>query len=219
MLVCVFVLIVTDALLVFAQDARAPLPPGRWTFSAGPYYGPGNESIPVDVFSVTTDASRGLTISKVSLLNRSAKEVAAIKLHWYLTGGAQGGVLQEGDTPFVDVFIPAGGRQSLEYPVVSFARVHKSLLRAGKLTGDYRIEVAVSEVEYADQSKWKYDRTTSSSTHHSAALPQMGCQGQGCTFIVNIGSYVCMAHEGTFCSVTNKGQSCTESRCGSPNDN
>ncbi len=45
--------------------------------------------------------------------------------------------------------------REVEYPVVSFGSIYQSLLKDGKLTGRFVIEVAVSEILYADGSRWK----------------------------------------------------------------
>lgn len=144
--------VMSGSLATNGQQKRSLLPTGNWTLSAGPYSGSGHESVPVDVFSVTTDAAGGLTVTSVSLFNRSSRDVSAVKLHWYLKEEEQSQALLEGDTQLIDIDVPAGKEQVLSFPVVSFARVSKSLLRGGKLTGNYRLEIAVSEVNYADAS-------------------------------------------------------------------
>jgi len=134
------------------QNEKAKLPPGNWTLATGPYTGAGHETLPVDVFSVTTDAGRGLTVTRVSLLNRTSRDVSAVKLRWYLKDKAQNQLLLEGETQSIDVAIPAGKEQTLSFPVVSFARICGPLVKGGILTGNYRLEVAVGEVTYAEAS-------------------------------------------------------------------
>jgi hypothetical protein len=134
-----------------AQGRPENLPPGKWTFAAGPYFGPDYESIPVDVFRVTTDARKGLAVTSVGLHNKETRDVTGVKLRWYLKDRGQADrVLLEGTTPMLGVLVPAGKARILEYPVASFAKIHKPLLKSGELTGQFRLEVAVAEVQYAD---------------------------------------------------------------------
>jgi hypothetical protein len=202
------------------QQTQNKLPPGNWTLSAGPYSGAGYESVPVDVFSVTTNVGGGLTVTSVSLLNRSSKDVSSVKLHWYLKEETQSQVLLEGDTQLIDVEVLAGKEQVLSFPVVSFARVSKSLLKGGNLAGNYRLEIAVSEVNYADASASSVSnkRIFQRAAYKSPAQTD-NCQHQGCVYNATRGSYICGADQGTFCSVSNLGQSCTESRCPAPRPN
>lgn len=149
------------ALVAFAvttdgQSEQSKLPRGNWSLSVGVYSGPGHESAPVDVFSVTTDAGRGLSVTEVEILNRSDKDVRALKLHWYLK--AEDRLLLEDDTQSIDVHLPAGGKQKLTYQIASFALISKPLLKNGVLSGDYRMEVTAGEVEYADASTWRAPR-------------------------------------------------------------
>jgi hypothetical protein len=135
------------------QSAPSKLPPGKWTFAAGPYSGQSLDASPVQVYSVTTEADKGLTVGKVTLVNRSSKDVSAVRLHWYLSeAGEPERVLLEGETDLIGVWLTAGRGRVLSYPAVSFAKVCRPLLKGGRLSGDYRLDVAVSEVKYADES-------------------------------------------------------------------
>jgi hypothetical protein len=196
------------------SNAQTQLPPGKWTFAAGPYSGPGYESIPVDVFSVTTRVDRGLTTNSVGLKNRTTKDVVSVRLHWYLTDIGQGRLVREGETPLVGVDLPAGKQQALNYPVASFAKILKPLLKGGSLSGNYRLEIAVSEVQYADEVSWLMGEPNAFRVKAAYRQPLFeGCQSQGCVYNAEAGSYICAAHDGTYCSVGNNGNSCTESRC------
>lgn len=205
-----------------AQGAPNKLPRGDWTLSAGVYSGPGYESAPVDVFSVTTDAGRGLTVTQVELLNRTDQEVVAVKLRWYLKTDER--ILQEDVTSFLDVDLPARGKQSLAYPVVSFARLARALARDGQLRGNYRIEVTVAEVEYAGASARRArargaERHIKTTLKRVAAQDTTPCQNQGCVYNSTRNSYICTGKPNTFCSIRPPGRPCTETRCGGPNTN
>lgn len=201
------------------QSARTKLPSGNWTLSAGPYSGPGYEAAPVDVYSVMTEADKGLMVTRVALSNSSSKDVTAVKLHWYLIDKEQGTVLKEGKTPLVDVDIPAGKTEFLSYPVISFSRLYKSLMKGAGLSGNYRIEVAVGEVVYAEGSAHVRSRAGHVSYRKAAHLRTttiVDCQDQGCRYNATEGirSYQCTSNHGTLCSVTLAGRACTETRCG-----
>jgi hypothetical protein len=201
-------------LISHGQVARPKLPRGSWTFSAGPQKGIAYKSVPVDVFKVSTKASEGLTVGSVSLHNRSLQDVKEVKLHWYLKEKSQKNILAEGDTGFFDVTLPAGGRLPIDYPIVSFEKLSKTLVKDGVLSGDYRIEVVVAALSFADGSKWTSSNPGPVRLAHAFSLaPDPGCQNQGCVWNGAEGSYVCGANDGSFCSVGSQGQSCTESRC------
>jgi hypothetical protein len=145
-------LIVTGSwLATHAQSDNAGLPPGKWTFSAGPYSGANRDASPVQVYSVTTDADKGLMVSRVTLVNKSTKGITGVRLHWYLSEAQNPDrILLEGDTDLIGTWLAVGRGKVLSYPVVSFAKVHKPLLKKGGLSGDYRLEIAVGEVKYED---------------------------------------------------------------------
>ena len=128
------------ALRSHSQTVRVELPKGKWTFSAGPYSKAEHRSMPVDVVKVRTNAAQGLTVESVSLLNRSDKDVRAVKLHWYLTEKSQPQILLKGDTEFLALKLLSGKELEINYPVVSFDKIYRPLLRDGVLRGDYRID-------------------------------------------------------------------------------
>lgn len=147
----VVVCLVTTLLAARAQNRPASLPAGNWTFSAGVYTGPDHAADPVDVYSVLTDAGKGLAVVGVGLHNRTAKDIASVKLRWLLRNTDDGAVVAEGGTSFVGVFVPAGGRQVLDYPVASFSKIAASKLKTSTLSGNFRLEVRAGEVRYADE--------------------------------------------------------------------
>ncbi|GBC82257.1 hypothetical protein HRbin10_01379 [bacterium HR10] len=99
----------------------AGLPRGTWGFSAGPTARPG---YPVDVPSVTSDACRGLAVTKVQLKNRSAKTVVAVRLTWDVVERSNSNhILLQGQTPLIWLKAPlrAGEEAALEQFIVAFA--------------------------------------------------------------------------------------------------
>jgi hypothetical protein len=163
--VLVFTLLALGALLLPATankgsgpswaNTKSQLPKGNWTFSAHPYLGPGYDSRPAVVYSVTADTTA--TITRVVVWNRSSKPITAVKLSWYLsTEQAPESILQQGQTPLIELpsALLENHARKLDFPVVSLTKICKPLLKGGVLNGDFRIEVAVSEVRYEDGSTW-----------------------------------------------------------------
>jgi hypothetical protein len=140
----------------FGKDDRgeeARLPQGNWTLTATPYLESSYRSNPVVVHSVTTEANKGLTVTKVGILSRS-KTVRALRLRWYLsTESNREVILQQGETPEIQVVGGAltGEVRELEYPVVTFAKLYKS---SEVLKGDFIISIGVSAVKYDDGASW-----------------------------------------------------------------
>jgi hypothetical protein len=131
----------------------ARLPQGKWTMTATPYLESSYRANPIVVHSVTTEADKGLTVTKVGILSRS-KNVSAVRLRWYLYMESNPEViLQQGETPEIQIAggAPAGDVREIEYPVVTFAKLYK----AGEvLNGDFVISVGVSAAKYDDGTTW-----------------------------------------------------------------
>jgi hypothetical protein len=147
----------TSCNLSLAQALKS-LPAGNWTLSITPYFGPGWDAIPVDVSSVTTEATKGLTAESVLLRNLDTRKVVGIKFRWYLREKQGSTALQKGETPLLDANIPAGGEQRLSYDVVTFSAIAPSIAKGGKLNGDFTIEVLAGSVIYEDGSVWNVDQ-------------------------------------------------------------
>jgi hypothetical protein len=139
--------------LSLAQALKS-LPSGNWTLSITPYFGTGWDALPVDVSNVTTEATKGLSVENVLLRNLSPQKVTGVKFRWYLREKQGSSALRQGETPLLDVDIPAGGQLKFSYCVASFAEIARPLAKEGKLNGDFVIEVLASGVVYEDGSKW-----------------------------------------------------------------
>lgn len=100
--------------------------PGNWSLACLPTVKP---QPVVDAYSVTTDASKGLTITHVGVRNESRREVVAVKLGWRLFLKADPHTnLQEGETPLLGIPLSAGERRVVEFPVVTASRVLGTML-------------------------------------------------------------------------------------------
>lgn len=185
----------------------AGLPRGTWGFSAGPTARPG---YPVDVPSVTSDACRGLAVTKVQLKNRSAKTVVAVRLTWDVVERSNPNhTLLQGQTSLIWLKAPlrAGEEVALEHPIIAFADIAASWLApgSGALSGEYRLQVSVSEVVYADGSRWtKAMEPAHSALGEASPTPRassMGCPHQGCFWNPQYECYTCRTSEGFGCTI------------------
>jgi len=133
------------------------IPSGEWALSCTPDWKPGHWSIPVDVFAVTTSARKGLSITDVGIWNRSSKSLAKVKFWWYLYEmNSPDTVIEDGQTGLISVVLDAGAKQTISHFILSFGGVCRPLMNAGRLLGQYHIEVRVCEIHYQDGSVWKW---------------------------------------------------------------
>lgn len=125
---------------------RAKLPAGNWTLRVTPAPWAQPE---VDLYSVTTDAQRGLGVTKIGLRNLSGSDVAAVKVGWRLFAADRPEAsLLAGESPLLGAALAPGEWRVVNYPVVSFAEAAKGLQKGDTLGGNYQIELAVTEVTY-----------------------------------------------------------------------
>ncbi len=205
------------------------LPSGNWSFSAHPYFGPGFDSRPVVVISVTTYEDGGLAIKDIGLKNLSSKPITAVKLSWYLsTEQDPTDILMKGQTPLIAISggLPVGKRRLLKFPLLSFANIAKPLQpAAGFLSGDYRVEVEVSELMYEDGSSsanaFNSPGKALDKEHLIRAVsftrlaPQAACARQKCKYAGPVSHYECEASGNPeYCN--NRNTSCCNVLCGEP---
>jgi len=137
------------------QSNADKLPDGDWTFSVNPYMGPGYAARPVVVTGTVSDLTG--TATSVMLMNNSSKTVSAVKLEWYLaTEQDRGAILQQGQTPLIapSGSIPPDKYRQIYYPIVNFYKLSRPLVKKNTLEGDFRLDIAVAEVQYEDGSTW-----------------------------------------------------------------
>lgn len=172
-LTCRMISVAFSALLVWAmagnaqnpKEAQQPverLPVGSWEVSARPDIRFGSDTVPVYLYSVTTDASKGFAVTAVGLWNRSALPVASVRIRWSLTTAEDRNKdLLSGETELISLGKSLRENDTVEVSpeIASFALMSKSLLpkNSNKLDGSYLIHVWVSEVVYANGAV--YSRT------------------------------------------------------------
>lgn len=208
-IVCALVAVAGAGLIRRGQGAQFKLPPGAWTFSAVPNSAPEKRFHPAQVVSISSKASKALTIDTVSVLNRGAKDIQAVKLHWSLKEQSQPQTLLEGDTKLIEINIPSGARSAINHAVVSFANIYKPLMRNGVLKGDYTIAVAVNEIRFADGTKWTIADAGSIKFAHASFGPE--CSNSSCRIDPSTGNYFCgLGSEGTSCKLFPENNCVTE---------
>jgi hypothetical protein len=122
------------------------LPEGKWTLSILPAR---HASTTVDVYSVLSESSKGLAATEVKIVNKTDRSVSGVKLSWRVFNYAdERETLLQGETPLLAVALAPQERRVVQFPVVTFAKIYKPLLKEGKLVGDFNIEIQVSDVVY-----------------------------------------------------------------------
>jgi hypothetical protein len=133
------------------------LPGGDWSVGFHFYQAEGFDSIPVRVTSVKSEKGKGL--SAVELRNRSSKSVAAIKIGWYVsTEGGPGTILAKGESPLLSLPSILNEDESLQFnlPPVSLRKILNPVIKGKTLSGDFSVQVAVTEIVYEGGSTWKF---------------------------------------------------------------
>lgn len=207
------------------QSTITALPPGNWTLTCGPSRTRGEV---VDLYSVATDASKGLTITEVSLENRSNQDVAAVRIGWKLYDRSQRQtILLSGETAdFLGVALGPGEKRIITFPVVSFAKIYRPLLRGGKLEGQYKIELWVTEVKFDAPNPaqstapmsffatWNANSTVRvlKTTSRPAPAKTEGCPNQECGWSSQDHCEKCYGETGSTCAWTDCTH-CASGRC------
>ena len=207
------------------QSSTEPLPTSDWTISAHPDFRLGFETVPVYLYSVTTDVRSGLSITKVGLWNRSSKPVAAVKLQWTMTTEEdQNTAILQGETQHIyfEKTLRERSVKEIRPPIPSFVQLSRSLSAssAGRLDGNYRLDIAVSEINFEDGSTWTRNNPVIRKVGLFQLPPgdcgQRRCQRQQCFFDDKRGSYICK--DSTTCENCRRDTAftCTNSSCLGP---
>jgi len=222
------ILMVTSATALTQQSSHSQndLPEGNWILSCGPSRTRGAV--------VGSNASNGIKVTDVWLENRSSQDVAAVKIGWKLYERSNPSrILLSGETPqFLGVILAAGEKRVATFPIVSFAKIHGPLLRNGRLEGNYKIELWVTEVLFdggnagrpqspsfaSHKTSWKGDKTDKVTKVASKPAPatddDLGCPNQECGWDNQLNCYTCFNNPGSSCSWSNCSY-CKSGRCSS----
>lgn len=105
-------------------------------------------------------------ISELWLKNLSSKTITAVKIKWFLyradridnvvTARANPNIILQGETPSIkiDELKPDEESTYITYPIASCREIYDALVKDGDTKGEPWIEPAISEISYADGSKW-----------------------------------------------------------------
>jgi hypothetical protein len=206
------------ASLAFAVGVRnnaseKQLPKTGWVAGFHAYHGPGHDTVPVQVFSVTSDINEGLV--GVQVKNRSDKAVREVRLAWYVSeASGAGAVLAKGETANLKLTLSSQEKLGISIPNLSWDAVLRPVMRKGSLRGDYDVWVVVSRVVYDNGSVWRFSQPTNvariTGKKNAHFSPEEGCANQTCK--KNGDVYQCVDGTGELC--TNQGARCTSSICG-----
>ncbi|HEX7317630.1 MAG TPA: hypothetical protein VF297_27255 [Pyrinomonadaceae bacterium] len=168
LVVALLVLVGMTAFQVRMNNSRAAVKPDhpstdkRWSLYSMPYISSDIDRKPVIVRSVTTEAERGLAVTRVGLFSRS-KAVKSVRLRWYLSDDRNRGViLLQGETPVIklDKGLPARGTIEVSQEVVSFEKILDRVKDHAARGAEFHIDVSVGSVVYADGSTWEEQART-----------------------------------------------------------
>ena len=230
-LMLTIILMITSSPALAQQSSRSQndLPEGNWILSCGPSRTRGSV---VDLYMVGSDASNGIKVTDVWLENRSSQDVAAVKIGWKLYERSNPSrILMSGETPqFLGVILAAGEKRVATFPVVSFAKIYGPLLRNGRIEGNYKIELWVTEVLFdgsnaglaqstsfpVHKTSWKDAKTDKVTKVASRPAPEtdddFGCPNQECGWSNPQSCYTCFNNQGSSCSWSNCSY-CRSGRC------
>jgi hypothetical protein len=223
-----------------APKTQDKLPAGNYNVITKPYMGPGYESLPVMVTSVTTEAQSNGGVTIVGVENGTSRRLDAVRLSWYLSSReAPDYVLLQGKSPMLRLpgGIAAGAVERVQFPVVSFAKIHKPLARDGVVSGNYLIQVGAVEARFDDGTAQTFlalgkkggKRETvfvkanwpGATSRPPAPARQIGCPNQSCSPVYEgdgnarlLVGYDCAGSQGSTCTNQPGGKSCTNTVCG-----
>jgi hypothetical protein len=232
------VLLVTLGISVFAEQNFLPqhsvkediansLPPGKWSLG---YRVSTERGAVVDLFSVSSDAAKGLTVTSFSVQNRSNRNVVAVKVSWVLYEKSKPQtILLQGEMPqFLRVALAPKEKRSVTFPVVSFAQIYHPLLRGGSVEGNLKIELTVSDVLFepnvGDQgfsfvkTRWVPNLKLNVLEVPNAPVPppddggELGCPERECEWSKQDNCYRCELRGGSTCA-WRKCSECASGRC------
>ena len=115
---------------------------------------------PVKLIGNVSRIEDGIGISRVLIENVSSAEVVAIKLHWYVFDDEESkSYLKDGETKQIEVdHLGAKSKKEVASGLPGFDEMFKGLAKNGFISGRYYVEVVLSEVLFADGSKWKLQK-------------------------------------------------------------
>lgn len=148
----------SPALAVAPADARAAHPQSSFRITYIPYRREGFLDMPIRVFAVAGQATAEPLQRRFSLKNQSDKAIdkVEVSMHVIQDKHAIMPVLNRKHSSYVlaQRLMPGGEQEMSGEDKLS--DLFGPLLVGGKLSGNYRVEVLVSKVQFADGSTWNF---------------------------------------------------------------
>ena len=198
---------------IFAVEGKEG-PPGKWLVGAIPNKTQRTKNrAPVFVVDTVSFMASGritnLIVAGVTLLNAAHQPVKTVALKWSLIDADSQAIVAHGRTDSFRVDIDARRARKVKCPYVNFAKISQPLVKNGTLSGNFKLEIGVNSVRFADESSWD-DQDAVQLNHSSTArdeLPvaQAGCQDKVCYVGPVHGEAQCrnQAESDTNCRLTN----------------
>jgi hypothetical protein len=157
--------------LSFAQQPldKKPItdcPMKRWALGSAPVSFLGFSDAPARI-AVTGWSGYGdeKTLQTLELENLSGKTIKAVKIKWFIyridningviTPRANPKFILQGEPPVIETGdLLAKERKDISYWIGSCREIYEALIKDGETEGEPWIEAAVTEILYADGSKW-----------------------------------------------------------------
>ena len=123
--------------------------------------------VPVIIVGLGSYAGKGawakqLMVDNVTLRNQSTNQIKAVKLGWIVLTAKdrearknRNAALREGFTQDIAVSARPGQMEKINNLHIDFVKETKDLITSGKINGMVFIRLRVSEVEFANGSRWK----------------------------------------------------------------
>lgn len=201
---------------------------GRWAVLSVP--DPAQDGVsPVVVQKVSSFIGAGkwqgnLKLVGGKLRNDSTKSVKAVQLEWAITPQEDADdVLLRGVMPPFAAQLSPNEVRSMEFPVVNFKNVSRSLAVDGALHGDFLMRLSVSAILFEDGSVWKRGEVFSllMRARYTLTATDGGCSGTGCQAQYYWPYVSCISNPNTKCdrSPCNEyGCNCGNENCPPPHD-
>jgi hypothetical protein len=138
---------------------------GEWELEYTPISFLGLAHAPAKIISITDDGLEEEESSQVDFINLSDKTIEAVKIKWFLyrvkklngaiTLDEKPKIVMQRETSSLDTgqVIP-GGKVYVRYPMGPCQEIYDALMKGDEKEGEPWIETSISEITYADGSKW-----------------------------------------------------------------
>ncbi len=163
--------------------------PGKWSIGYSPDMSEGFNSRPLMVWSTQCD-KKTLSVRGIFVQSLTNKKVSALKVGWRFVKKIEGKdefkTLKSGETKIIRLEKDLNYKDTkyLEGGFISLYDVYEPFLKKGKLEGDYKFQVLVSEVFFSDNSSWKLGDKKNVEILSENAEPSFVNASLGTTYVI-----------------------------------